>query len=207
MDILRQISARLESSEITQRRGVHLDDVSDEEELVAPNPKLEEEKDDERIFRALFREKFRPYFKLPSYCGKLDSDCLLDWISEIKKYFDYESILKDMKVRISATKLNGNTSLSWDHLKIDRQRRGKEKIKTWVKMVGKLKNKFLHVDYQVNLLRRMQDLRQKDMTAKDYTEEFYKLGIISRHVDDEVYNTHPFFIILDFSFKPYHALL
>ena len=47
-------------------------------------------------------------------------------------------------------------------------------------------NKFLLVDYQVSLLRKMQNLRQKDMTVKEYTEDFYRLDIRSGHVDDDV---------------------
>lgn len=53
-------------------------------------------------------------------------------------------------------------------------------------MVGKLKKKFLHVDYQFNLLIRKLNLRQKYMTMKDYTTEFKKLDIRFGHVDDEV---------------------
>ena len=53
-------------------------------------------------------------------------------------------------------------------------------------MVNKVKNKFLPIDYQVSLLRKMQNLRQKDMTVKEYTKEFYRLDIRSGHVDDDV---------------------
>ena len=53
-------------------------------------------------------------------------------------------------------------------------------------MVNKVKKKFLPADYQVNLLRKMQNLKQKDMTMKEYTEEFYRLDIRSGHVDDDV---------------------
>ena len=53
-------------------------------------------------------------------------------------------------------------------------------------MVNKVKNKFLPIDYQVSLLRKMQNLKQKDMTMKEYTEEFYRLDIRSGHVDDDV---------------------
>ncbi len=49
-----------------------------------------------------------------------------------------------------------------------------------------VKRKFLLTDFQVSLLRKMQNLRQKDMTVKKYIEEFYILDIGSRHVDDEV---------------------
>ena len=53
-------------------------------------------------------------------------------------------------------------------------------------MVNKVKKMFLYVDYQVSLLRHMQNLRQRDMTMKEYTEEFYRLDIRSGHVDDDV---------------------
>ncbi|MDF3675367.1 hypothetical protein, partial [Enterobacter hormaechei] len=53
-------------------------------------------------------------------------------------------------------------------------------------MVKKVKKKFLLFDYQVSLLRKMQNLKQNDMTMKEYTEEFYRLYIRSRHVDDDV---------------------
>ena len=36
-------------------------------------------------------------------------------------------------------------------------------------------------DYQLNLLRQLQNLRQKAMTVKEYTEEFFRLNIRSGH--------------------------
>ena len=53
-------------------------------------------------------------------------------------------------------------------------------------MVNKIKKKFLPIDYQVNFLRRMQILKQNDMSVKEYTKKFYRLDIRSRHVDDEI---------------------
>jgi hypothetical protein len=44
-------------------------------------------------------------------------------------------------------------------------------------MVAMLKRKFMPKDYQIILFRRMQNLRQKWMNVKEYTEEFYKLNI------------------------------
>jgi hypothetical protein len=44
-------------------------------------------------------------------------------------------------------------------------------------MVAKLKAKFIPKEYQINLLRKLQNLRQKGMTVKEYIEEFYKLNI------------------------------
>ena len=71
-------------------------------------------------------------------------------------------------------------------MQTNRQRRGKEKIITWPKMVNEEKKKFLLANYQVSWLRKMQNLREKDMIVKEYTDEFYRLDIRSKHVDDDV---------------------
>jgi hypothetical protein len=54
-------------------------------------------------------------------------------------------------------------------------------------MVAKMKAKFIPKNYQITLFRRMQNLRQKLMSVKEYTKEFYKLNIKVGHreSDDE----------------------
>ena len=111
---------------------------------------------------------------------------MLDCISDMEKFFEYENTPNNRKVKIAVTRLKGHASLWWEHLQTNRQRRGKEKFITWPKMVNKVKKKFLPADYQVSLLRKMKNLKQKDMTVKEYTKEFYRLDIRSRHVDDDV---------------------
>jgi hypothetical protein len=48
-------------------------------------------------------------------------------------------------------------------------------------MVAKMKAKFIPRDYQITLFRRMQNLRQKLMSVKEYTEEFYRINIRAGH--------------------------
>jgi hypothetical protein len=54
-------------------------------------------------------------------------------------------------------------------------------------MVAKMKAKLIPIDYQINLFRRMHNLRQKGMTVKEYTEDFYRINIRASHheSDDE----------------------
>lgn len=54
-------------------------------------------------------------------------------------------------------------------------------------MVAKMKAKFIPRDYQITLFRRMKNLRQKLMSVKEYTEEFYSINIREGHreSDDE----------------------
>jgi hypothetical protein len=112
---------------------------------------------------------------------------LLDWIRALDTYFDYEDIEEDKKVRHAVTKLKGHAALWWDELQADRHCKGKQKIKSWDRMIAKMKAKFIPRDYQITLFRRMQNLRQKLMMVKEYTEEFYRLNIRAGHreSDDE----------------------
>jgi uncharacterized protein YjbK len=41
-------------------------------------------------------------------------------------------------------------------------------------------------DYHINLFRELQNLRQKGLTVKEYTEEFYRLCIRVGHVEEDV---------------------
>ena len=142
--------------------------------MVAPNPNLEpkEDQDEERLLRVLSRAHLRPTIEVDPYDGNLDTNVLLDWISDIEKFFEYENTPNNRKVKIAVTRLKGHASLWWENLQTDRKRRGKEKIQTWPKMLSKVKKKFLLADYQVSLLRKMQNLKEKDMTVKEYTKEF-----------------------------------
>jgi hypothetical protein len=59
-------------------------------------------------------------------------------------------------------------------------------------MVANLKDKFIPKDYQINLFRKLQNLRQKGMIVKEYIEEFYKLNIRARQreKDDEKFTRY-----------------
>ena len=177
LDQLRQITSILDVVDTTQRRGAHLDDVSDDE-AKAPNhnPKPKEDQDEEGLLRVLSRANSKPTVEVFPYDEKLDTNVVLDWISDMEK-FEYETTSNNRKVKIAVTRLKGHALLWWENLQINRQRRGKEKIRTWPKMVNKVKNKFLPADYQVSLLRKMQNLKQKDMIVKEYTKEFHRLDM------------------------------
>jgi hypothetical protein len=77
------------------------------------------------------------------------------------------------------TKLKGHAALWWDMLQKDRVDNRWGKIKTWTKMVRKIKEKFLPVDYQQNLCRQVKNLRQKETFVREYTEEFFKISLRS----------------------------
>jgi flagellar motility protein MotE (MotC chaperone) len=187
---IRDLRARLEDMEAAQRRTASAGDLSDSEGEVEAEPQGEvaaEDAANERLIKAIARMSSKTKMDIPAYEGSLDAEELLDWIRALDTYFDYEDIEEDKKVRHAVTKLKGHAALWWDELQADRRSKGKQKIKSWDRMIAKMKAKFIPRDYQITLFRRMQNLRQKLMTVKEYTEEFYKLNIRAGHreSDDE----------------------
>jgi hypothetical protein len=136
---------------------------------------------DERLFRVVARIGAREKMDIPMYEGSLDVEEILDWIRALDKYFDYEDVEEDRKVKHVVTRLKGHATLWWDELQADRRCKGKQKIKSWDRMVVKMKAKCIPKDYQITLFRRMKNLRQKLMSVKKYTKEFYKLNIRVGH--------------------------
>jgi hypothetical protein len=95
----------------------------------------------------------------------------------LEKYFDYEEIDDEKKVKNAMIRLKGHATLWWDDLQSDRRRKGKSKINNWDIMVANLKDKFIPKDYQLNLFRKLHNLRHKGLSVKEYTEEFYNLNV------------------------------
>jgi hypothetical protein len=83
------------------------------------------------------------------------------------------------------TKLKGHATLWWDELQADRRNKVMFKIKNWGRMVAKHKSKFITKNYHLNLLRKLQNLRQKGLSMKEYTKEFYKLNIRVGHREND----------------------
>jgi hypothetical protein len=184
------LRARLEDMETTQRCTASAGDLSDfesEVEVERDKEVVAEDASNERLIRAITRMGARAKMDIPVYEGNLDAEELLDWIRALDTYFDYEDVEEDKKVKHAITRLKGHATLWWDELQADRPCKGKQKIKSWELMIAKMKAKFIPRDYQITLFRRMQNLRQKLMTVKEYTEEFYKLNIRVGHreSDDE----------------------
>ena len=62
-------------------------------------------------------------------------------------------------VKNAVIRLKGHAVLWWDELQDKCRSNGKKKIKSWDRMVAKIKEKFIPKDYQINLLRILQNLR------------------------------------------------
>ena len=163
---------------LTSDRNIDDGDVSEpeiedaeEEEAVQVTPEM-------RFFQSLLKSTAKPWNQLvPLYQGGLNPEELIDWINGMEKFFDYEETEDEKKVKIVVTELKGHATLWWDGVQVERKSLGKQPIKNWSRMVANLRGKFLPSNYQQTLFRQMQNLRQRSMIVKEYTEEFYKVSI------------------------------
>jgi hypothetical protein len=188
---MRYLHAKLEDMETTQRCTASAGDLSDSESENEVEHEGEEvpveDATNEHLLRDVARMGSREKMDIPVYEGNLDAEDLLDWIRALDTYFDYEDVEEDKKVKHDVTRLKGHATLWWDELQVDRRGKGKKKINSWDRMIAKMKAKFIPRDYQITLFQIMKNLRQKMMTVKEYTEEFYRLNIRAGHreSDDE----------------------
>jgi hypothetical protein len=169
---------RLDAMETTQRRAPDIGDISEaESEEIEVEENVAEDVAQDLLLKVVSRIGARERIEVPMYEGNLEVEELLDWVRAMDKYFDYEDIKEDNMVKHAVTRLKGHATLWWDELQAEHRSKGKQKIKNWDRMVAKMKDKFIPKDYQINLFRRLQNLRQKILSVKEYTEEFYRLNI------------------------------
>jgi hypothetical protein len=136
---MRELHARLDAMETTQRRTPDTGDISEaksENEAGAEEEVVAEDAAEERLFKVVARIGAREKMDIPMYEGNLDIEELLDWFRALDKYFDYEDIEEDKKVKHTVTRLKGHATLWWDELQADRHCKGKQRIKSWDRMVS-----------------------------------------------------------------------
>ena len=112
---IRDLRARLEDMETTQRRGADVEEFSDPEiEEEAGHHDQEEvaaeDASTERLIRAISRMSSKTKMDIPTYEGSLNAEDLLDWIRALDTYFDYEDIEEDKKNKTCGHQVEGTRS-------------------------------------------------------------------------------------------------
>lgn len=77
------------------------------------------------------------------YARSLKLEELIDWLNNMKKFFEWKPMIEEKKLKFACTKLKGHAMIWWDHVKKDGANKGKGKIQTWSKMEKNLCQKFL----------------------------------------------------------------
>ena len=149
---MRVMQARMEAMELGRHRELDLGDVSDPEEEGNEQEEEASPKSVEmKMLRSMLGSSSRPKPSLSTYDGNLSAEGLIDWIGKLDRYFDYEEIEEDKKVKLVVTRLKGHATLWWDNLQAKRKKKNKMVIKSWDRMVAKMRGKLLPKDYQLSL--------------------------------------------------------
>ena len=167
------------------RRDLEAGDVSEvESKSEVEGEERTEEDIGMKILKAVIGASSKPRIEIAAYDGGLNPEELVDWINSMDKNFNFAEIPEDKKVKFAVTRLKGHAFLWWDGVQVERRRLYKQSIKNWSRMIAKLKEKFLPKDYQLALHRQMHNLRQRLLTIREYTEEFYKINIRAGYTED-----------------------
>ena len=124
MEKMRVIQARLEAMELGRYREPDLGDVSDPEEEGNEQEEETAPKSAEmKMLRFVLGSSSRPKPSLSTYDGNLSAEGLIDWIGELDRYFDYEDVEEDKKVKLVVTRLKGHAALWWDNVQFERKKK------------------------------------------------------------------------------------
>ena len=83
---------RMETIEIAQRR-TH-DEGVDSTKGESSQEEEEEENKTTKVIKMLAKVGRKPKVEIPVYEGSLNEEELMDWISSLDKYFEYEEVTK-----------------------------------------------------------------------------------------------------------------
>jgi hypothetical protein len=111
---MRELRDRLYAMDIAQRQATDTGDVNEAESKNEARVEEEvafEDAAEECLFRDVARIGAREKIDILMYEGNLDVEEMLDWFRALDKYFDYEDIEEDKKVKHVVTRLKGNATM------------------------------------------------------------------------------------------------
>lgn len=58
-------------------------------------------------------------------------------------------------------------------------------ITSWERMKAKVKAQFMPIDYEVQMYKKLQNLRQRNLDVNAYMEEFHKFSLVLKQPKNE----------------------
>lgn len=107
------------------------------------------------------------------------------WIEALNNHFECKETPNNKRVMVAKYKIKGASFTWWNCLQGDRVKEGRSMITSWDRMATKIKAHFVPVDYEVQIYRKMQSLRQKYLDVSAYIEEFHKMSLRTKYHEEE----------------------
>ncbi|GJX49219.1 retrotransposon protein, putative, ty3-gypsy subclass [Tanacetum coccineum] len=85
------------------------------------------------------RQSYRVKAEIPNFARNLDIEVVLDWLYEVKKFFDIIEVPKEEQVKVVAYKLHGGAGAWWQREQDNRRAQGRRPVDTWMRMKWMIK--------------------------------------------------------------------
>ena len=167
-----------EKLEINEEKGK---EENEEDYVPEPDPPLQEEP----FIKAIKALGGKSLEGIPLFTGKMNSELVMEWIEGMENHFECEGVSEAQKVKVAKARLRGPALTWWKFIQEEREREGKKPITNWKAMVAKIRDNYLPEDYEIQLHKKRQSLKQKDLDVASYTEEFQKLCLRSKVQEEE----------------------
>ena len=122
LEEMRELKVCLEAMETDKRRDLEAGDVSEPEDEEKREEAAPMQETPEQIyFRSILGATSRPKPEFPTYDGSLVAKHLIDWISDMDKYFEYDEVEEYKRARLVVTRLKVHASIWWDSVQEERR--------------------------------------------------------------------------------------
>lgn len=168
-----------------KKDGSDIDEEGNKEDGEAPKRVEEIHVDQTEFVDALNSVNRDTIDGLPIYSGSMEAKEVIDWIEALTNHFEYKEIPQDNRVKLAKARLKGFALTWWNYVQGERVKEGKSMITSWERMKAEVKAQFMPIDYEVQIYKKLQNLRQRDLDVNAYIEEFHKLGLRSKRQEQE----------------------
>ena len=105
--------------EAIERHDADVEGVIDKDEESIEEVEPHGEVDPVRFLKLVVAANSRPWSEVSTYDGSLNVEELIVWTNRLDKYFNYEELDEDKRVKFVMTKLRGHAFLWWDRVQVD----------------------------------------------------------------------------------------
>ncbi|KAH6800862.1 hypothetical protein C2S52_001326 [Perilla frutescens var. hirtella] len=108
---------------------------------------------------------------IPAFEGLHDPDLYLDWERKVNKIFECYDFPEVKKVQLASMKFTGNAASWWENIQNRRHRDRYPPIDSWQEMKDVMRGRFIPVNYERELERRLSQICQGTRSIEEYHKE------------------------------------